>query len=143
MDRLIESHRNADGTVRNYSAVARDVLTPATSAERISDWYKVDGQAFVQLAQERGPTDEWSTSLAAAVQSHEVTFNSAADFADLNFHNTYRFEGGEGGGSANVDHTYNRNASIFSDPAKHYMVISDGTVVSWKKAAGTAAASSA
>lgn len=134
LDGLIESHRNADGTVRNYSAVARDVFTPATSAEQISDWYKTNGQAWIDSAQAR-PT-EWGTSLAAAVQAHEVTFHSAADFADLNFHNTYTFEGGEGGGSANVNFTYNQNSSIFSDPNNNYMVASDGTVVSWKKAAG-------
>ncbi|MEH2500595.1 hypothetical protein V1294_007074 [Bradyrhizobium sp. AZCC 1678] len=140
LDRLIEAHRNADGTVRNYSAVARDVFTPATSAQQVSDWYKTNGQAYIDSAQAR-PT-EWGTSLAAAVQAREVTFHSAADFADLNFHNTYTFEGGEGGGSANVDFTYNRNASIFSDPTTNYLVSSDGTVVSWKKAEGGAAASS-
>ena len=140
LDRLIESHRNADGTVRDYSAVARDVFTPATSAEQVSDWYQTNGQAWINSAQAR-PT-EWGTSLAAAVQAREVTFHSAADFADLNFHNTYTFEGGEGGGSANVNFTYNQNASIFSDPTANYLVSSDGTVVSWKKDAGVAPASS-
>jgi len=140
LDRLIESHRNADGSVSNYSAVARDVFTPATSAEQVADWYKTNGQAWTDSAQAR-PT-EWGTSLAAAVQAHEITFHSAADFADLNFHNTYTFEGGEGGGSANVKFTYNQNASIFSDPNTNYMVSSDGTVVSWKKAAGVAPVSS-
>jgi hypothetical protein len=140
LDRLIESHRNADGTVSDYSAVARDVFTPATSAEQVSDWYKTNGQAWIDSAQAR-PT-EWGTSLAAAVQAHEVTFHSAADFADLNFHNTYTFEGGEGGGSANVNFTYNQNACIFNDPNNNYMVSSDGTVVSWKKAAGVAPVSS-
>jgi hypothetical protein len=140
LDRLIEDHRNADGTVSNYSAIARDVFTPATSAEQVSDWYKTNGQAWIESAQAR-PT-VWSSSLAAAVQAREVTFHSAADFADLNFHNTYTFEGGEGGGSANVNFTYNQSASIFSDPTANYLVSSDGTVVSWKKDAGGAAASS-
>jgi hypothetical protein len=140
LDRLIEAHRNADGTVSDYSAVARDVFTPATSAEQVSDWYKTNGQAWIDSAQAR-PT-EWGTSLANAVQAREVTFHSAADFADLNFHNTYTFAGGEGGGSANVNFTYNQNASIFSDPTTSYLISSDGTVVSWKKAPGVAPASS-
>src|SRR3569833_1385185 len=67
LDRLIESHRNADGSVSNYSAVARDVFTPATSAEQVADWYKTNGQAWTDSAQAR-PT-EWGTSLAAAVQA--------------------------------------------------------------------------
>jgi hypothetical protein len=141
LDRLIESHRNADGTVRNFSAVAHDVFTPATSAEQVADWYKTNGQAWIDSAQAR-PT-EWGTSLANAIQAHEVTFHSAADFADLNFHNSYTFAGGEVGSSANVNFTYNQNASIFSDPNNNYMLSSDGTVVSWKKDAGVAPAAAA
>src|SRR3569833_1620999 len=55
LDQKNKTQRNADGSVSNYSAVARDVFTPATSAEQVADWYKTNGQAWHASGREGPP----------------------------------------------------------------------------------------
>jgi hypothetical protein len=137
---LTEAAKRPDGSYGNYSAQMSDVFTPTSTSQQIDDWYKTTGQRFVESAQFF--PDDFKTSLAQAVQTRQVTFQSAADIPDLNLHNTYTFEGGEGGGGSSAGYTYNRNAAIFQDPTTNYMVGGDGTVTSWAKTPASVKAAS-
>jgi hypothetical protein len=130
-----------DGSVGNYSKQVNDVFTPISTPQQIDNWYKTTGQLLVDSAQFF--PDDYKTSLAQAVQTRQVTFQSAADIPGLDLHNTYTFQGGEGGGGNSAAYTYNRNAAIFSDPTTNYMVGGDGTVISWKKTPASTTATSA
>jgi hypothetical protein len=138
---LTEAARRPDGSVGNYSKQVSDVLTPISTPQQINDWYKTSEPGAV-IAAQNSPS-EGSISLAQAIQNRQVTFQNAADIPGLNFHNTYTFQGGEGGGSGNVTFTYNQNAAIFQDPTNNYLVSSDGTVISWAKTPASGATPSA
>jgi hypothetical protein len=105
-----------------------DVLTPISTPQQIDNWYKWQDAI---IAAQNSPF-EGSNTFAQAIQNRQVTFQSAADIPGLNFHNTYTFQGGEGGCSVNETFSYNHDAAIFHDPTTSYAVWSDGTVLSWK-----------
>jgi len=128
---LINTHTLSDGSVQSFSVTASDVLTPVSTPQQIADWYKTNTTSLINDAQ--SSPSAGSISLAQAVQNHQVTFQSAADIPGLDFHNTYTFQGGNGGSSVNETFTYNQNAAVFRDPTNNYLVSSDGTVISWPK----------
>jgi hypothetical protein len=128
---LLNTHTLSDGSVQSFSVTASDVLTPVSTPRQIADWYKTNATSLINDAQ--SSPSAGSISLAQAVQNHQVTFQSAADIPGLDFHNTYTFQGGNGGSSVNQTFTYNQNAAIFQDPTNNYLVSSDGTVISWPK----------
>jgi hypothetical protein len=135
---LTKAAKRPDGSYDNYYKQVSDVFTPTSTPQQIDDWYNTNGKMFVDSAQSF-PND-YKTSLAQAIQSRQLTFQSAADVPGLNLHNTYTFQGGEGGGGNTASYTYNQSADIFQDPTTNYMVSGDGTLISWAKtpAGGTA-----
>jgi hypothetical protein len=136
----VAANRQSDSTVTSFSETLQDVVTTPSSPEQISAWYQIDGQALQSTAQADPNSDP---GLAEAIADHAITFISASDIPDLTFHNTISIQGGENGNSVGEEYTFNHNASIFSDPATSYKVMSDGTVISWKTpAASNATASS-
>jgi hypothetical protein len=135
---LLNTHTLSDGSVQSFSVTASDVLTPVSTPQQIADWYKTNATSLINDAQ--SSPSAGSISLAQAVQNHQVTFQSAADIPGLDFHNTYTFQGGNGGSSVNQTFTYNQNAAIFQDPTNNYLVSSDGTVISWPKMPASATA---
>jgi hypothetical protein len=132
---LIAANTQSDGTVKSYSKTVSDYLVVPSTPQEIDNWYKTDGQAFIEGAQVF--SDENSQSLAQAVQNRTVTIQSAKDIPGLNFHNTATFEGGENGSSGGLTSSYNLDAAIFKDPTTNYLVADNGTVISWQKSPAT------
>ena len=94
-------------------------------------WYAQEEKR--QLWAQREWPWAFEPDLLKAVQERNVTVQNAFDIPDLNFKNTTIFEGGEIGGSVNNEFSYNKDSAIFKDPAMHYRVSSNGTVMSWPK----------
>jgi hypothetical protein len=140
LNALVKAHTLPDGSVTNFSVNVSNVLNPVSTPQDIADWYNTNATSLINDAQ--SSPSESTISLAQAVQNHQVTFQSAADIPGLNFHNTYTYQGGEDGASANETFTYNQSAAIFQDPTTNYLVWSNGTVISWKNTLPSTPASS-
>jgi hypothetical protein len=138
---LTKAAKRPDGSYDSYYKQVSDVFTPTSTPQQIDDWYNTNGKMFVDSAQSF-PND-YKNSLAQAIQSRQLTFQSAADVPGLNLHNTYTFQGGEGGGGNTASYTYNQSADIFQDPTTNYMVSGDGTIISWAKTSASGTAPSA
>jgi hypothetical protein len=132
MKSLFAANKNSDGTYNSFSKTVDDVLIVPSTPQQVDDWYKTYGQSFLEGALHFSG-EEGNNVLAEAVQNRTITLQSAADIPDLNFHNTWTLQGGEGGGSINGTSSYNHDASIFKDPTTNYIVSGDGTVISWAK----------
>jgi hypothetical protein len=140
---LSDASLQPDGTYKNYSQTLHDVIVVPSTPQDIATWYQTDGKSELSIAQalaQISPDDH--PGLAEALANHAVTFLNAQDIPDLNFHNTISIEGGEHGGSAGEDATFNQKAAIFSNPTTSYKVLASGTVIAWKTPPGTAAATS-
>jgi hypothetical protein len=137
---LVKANTNADGSVSNFSVSANDVLNPVSTPQDIAAWYNANTAGIV--SETKTYLSDKGLSFIQAVQDHQLTFQSAADIPGLDFHNTYTYQGGEGGASANETFTYNHNAAIFQDPTTNYEVVSNGTVISWKATPASAPVSS-
>jgi hypothetical protein len=132
MKSLFAANKNSDGTYNSFSKTVDDVLIVPSTPQQVDDWYKTYGQSFLEGALHFSG-EEGNNVLAEAVRNRTITLQSAADIPDLNFHNTWTLQGGEGGGSINGTSSYNHDASIFKDPTTNYIVSGDGTVISWAK----------
>jgi hypothetical protein len=132
---LIAANTQPDGTVKSYSSTVSNYLVVPSTPQEISNWYKTDGQAFIDGAQLS--SDQNYKGLAQAVQERTVTIQSAKDIPGLNFHNTATFTGSENGSSGGLRSSYNLDAAIFKDPTTSYLVADNGTVISWKKSPAT------
>lgn len=134
---LFAANKNADGTYSSFSKTLHDVITAPSTPAEIENWYKTQGQSYIEGAQQL--QDKNYLAFAEAIQNRAVTIQSASEIPDLNFHNSWILQGGEGGGSINGTSSYNHNAAIFKDPATNYIVDGNGTVISWKKPPQTTA----
>lgn len=128
---LIAANRQADGTIKSYRHEVHDVLNAPSTPEEIDQWFKTDGQKYIDGA--RQVNDPEYNIMAQAVQNRTMKVQDARDIPGLNFHNTIVFQGGEHGSWSNNTYSYNRDADFFKDPTMNYSVGSDGTVLSWKK----------
>lgn len=137
---LVKANTNADGSVSNFSVSVNDVLNPVSTPQDIAAWYNANTAGIVN--ETKTYLSDSGLSFIQAVQDHQLTFQSAADIPGLDFHNTYTYQGGENGASANETFTYNHDAAIFQDPTTNYEVVSNGTVISWKGTPASAPASS-
>jgi hypothetical protein len=135
LDSLTAANKNSDGTYNSFTTTVDDVFTGPSSPQQIDDWYKNEAQVVTEGA--KVFTNEDYQVYAQAVLNHTVTVQSAKDIPDLNFHNTWILQGGEGGRSINGTSSYNHDASIFKDPTTNYIVSGDGTVISWPKPSAT------
>jgi hypothetical protein len=135
LDSLTAANKNSDGTYNSFTTTVDDVFTGPSTPQQIDDWYKNETQVVTEGA--KVFTNEDYQVYAQAVLNHTVTIQSAKDIPDLNFHNTWTLQGGEGGRSINGTSSYNHDASIFKDPTTNYIVSGDGTVISWPKPSAT------
>jgi hypothetical protein len=135
LDSLTAANKNSDGTYNNFTTTVDDVFTGPSTPQQIDDWYKNETQVVTEGA--KVFTNEDYQVYAQAVLDRTVTIQSAKDIPDLNFHNTWILQGGEGGRSINGTSSYNHDASIFKDPTTNYIVSGDGTVISWPKPSAT------
>lgn len=133
--KLVDQHRQKDGTVSSYDLTVRDVsMVPSTPNEK-DFWYKTDGADFVAGAMDADSPDR--KEMLQAIRERRISFSNASDVADLNYHNKIVIQGGEGGGSAGLSRTYNTNSAIFKDPSRGYFAMDDGTLISWDKTNST------
>jgi hypothetical protein len=145
---LKATNTQPDGTIGNFSKTFTDISFAPSTPEAINSWYQNEGQAAIQTAQEvaqqapGSPQAINDASLAQAVENHAVTFSNAFDVPRLNFHNSLTIQGGEDGAGNSSSVTYNHDAAIFNDPTTSYAIMGNGTVISWKNAAPSGAASS-
>jgi hypothetical protein len=145
LDALKDDNRNPDGTANSFTKTVNDFFTaPPSTPQEMSDWYKdEEARAAVTAADEPDPIFRaQAQAYLQAVKDRNVTIVSAKDIPELNFHNTWTLQGGEGGCSINATSTYNHDASIFKDPNTTYFVGGAGTVIVWKHPSGDTASSS-
>jgi hypothetical protein len=135
LDSLTAANKNSDGTYNSFTTTVDDVFTGPSTPQEIDVWYKREAQAVAEGA--KVFTNEDYQVYAQAFLDRTVTIQSAKDIPDLNFHNTWILQGGEGGRSINGTSSYNHDASIFKDPTTNYIVSGDGTVISWPKPSAT------
>jgi hypothetical protein len=128
---LFEANKKPDGTYGSFTKSVSDVLDVPSTPQQVDDWYKSEGQAVSAGAKDFTNADY--QVYAQAVLNRTVTIQSAKDIPGLSFHNTIIFQGGEGGGSAGYQASYNQDAAIFKDPTTAYAISDNGTVISWKK----------
>ncbi|ABD87767.1 hypothetical protein [Rhodopseudomonas palustris] len=125
---LTDAQRQPDGSLPSFTKTESDVLNVPSTGE----WYKTVGQGYIEAA--AAFNDPSYNAFAQAIQNRQVTVQNAQDIAELNFHNTWTIQGGEGGVSINGASSYNHDAAIFKDPTTNYVVSGSGTVISWPKA---------
>jgi hypothetical protein len=135
LNSLTAANKNSDGTYNSFSKTVDDVLIVPSTPQQVDDWYKNAEQAVTGGV--KVFTNEDYQVYAQAVLNRIVTIQSAKDIPDLNFHNTWTLQGGEGGRSINGTSSYNHDASIFKDPTTNYIVSGNGTVISWPKPPAT------
>ncbi|MGJ4943902.1 hypothetical protein ACQR1W_25245 [Bradyrhizobium sp. HKCCYLS1011] len=122
------AHTQADGTIQSWSTSASNVLSVPSTPQEIDQWYQTQGPKMLALAQ---AFPDSMPGLAEAIKNHTVSFTDARDIAGLNFHNSFTFQGGEGGSSGSSQTSFNSSLAMFQDPNVHYQIMDNGTVLSW------------
>ena len=122
------AHTQADGTIQSWSTSASNVFSVPSTPQEVDQWYQTQGQKMLALAQ---AFPDSMPGLAEAIQNRTVTFTDARDISGLNFHNSFAFQGGEGGSSGSSQTSFNSSLAIFQDPNVHYQIMDNGTVLSW------------
>ncbi|WP_316189760.1 hypothetical protein [Bradyrhizobium sp. SZCCHNS1054] len=131
------AHTQADGTIQSWSTSASNVFSVPSTPQEIGQWYQTQGPKMLELAQ---AFPDSMPGLAEAIQNHTVTFTDARDIPGLNFHNSFTFQGGEGGSSGSSQTSFNSSLAMFQDPKVHYQIMDNGTVLSWPTSSAQQAA---
>jgi hypothetical protein len=123
------AHTGADGSIASWSTSATDVFTSPSTPTEIDQWYQTQGNQLV--AQQQTFPQSALPGLTQAIQDRTLTITNAADIPDLNFHNSFTWQGGEGGAGNGGGMNYNPQAAALQDPNVQHYFLANGTVISW------------
>jgi hypothetical protein len=139
--RAIEAaHVRPDGSVESWTETKTDIFNVPSTPQEIDHWYETKGQSLIAWAQ--AVPSEGETGLAQAIQNRSVTIQDARDIPGLNYHNSFTYQGGEGGSGGSSTFSWNQQLPIFKHPSVHYLIGGDGTITSWKTPQATNVAAS-
>jgi hypothetical protein len=134
------AHIRSDGSVGRWSETKTDIFNVPSTPQEVDQWYETQGQSLIVWAE--AVPSEGETGLAEAVRNRSVTIQDARDIPGLNYHNSFTYQGGEGGSGGSSTFSFNQQLPIFKDPNVHYLIGGDGTIISWKTPRATNAAAS-
>lgn len=126
------AHTQADGTISNWSVSFQDVPpagAPSTPQE-IDRWYATQGQQFLENTQGLSP------GFVDAIRNHTLSFTNVSDIPDVDFRNSFTFQGGEDGAGGGGSFTFNYNApALQAIGSANYAIFGDGYIATWPASA--------